>query len=368
MAVPLLDVQRQYQALKNEMDEAVLKVLAHGQYILGPEVRKLEEAVADLCGVRYGIGVASGTDALLLALRACGVGPGDEVITTDFSFFATAGTIARLGAKPVFVDIEPDTYNIDSGLIEEAITPQTKVIMPVHLFGQLADMEAIIDIARRHELNIVEDAAQSIGAMYQDRPAGSFGDYGCFSFYPSKNLGAIGDGGMIVTDRPDNDQHARILRVHGAEPKYYHKVIGYNSRLATIQAAALLVKLPHLEAWSKKRAEHAKKYDEAFAGIEAIKTPVVKDYTTFHIFNQYTIAVPNRDEVMTQLKEAGIGCEIYYPVPFHMQECFAYLDYRLDDFPISNKAADEVLSIPIYSEMTEAEQEEVIATLKRIVG
>jgi len=368
MAVPLLDVKRQYQALKAEMDEAVLRVLAQGQFILGPEVAQLEKAVAALSGVRFGIGVASGTDALLLALRACGVGPGDEVITTDFSFFATAGVVARLGARPVFVDIDPDTYNIDPDLIAAAVTPRTKAIMPVHLFGQPADMDPICALARRHGLAVIEDAAQSIGAAYKGRPAGSFGDYGCYSFYPSKNLGAIGDGGMIVTDRPENDQRVRILRVHGAEPKYFHKLVGYNSRLATIQAAALLVKLPRLEAWSKERAAHARIYDEAFAGIEAIRRPAVKEYTTFHIFNQYTIAVPNRDRVMEQLKAAGIGCEIYYPVPFHKQECFAYLGYRPGDFPISSKAADEVLSLPIYSEMTEAEQQEVIAAVRRILG
>ncbi|HPC10739.1 MAG TPA: DegT/DnrJ/EryC1/StrS family aminotransferase, partial [candidate division Zixibacteria bacterium] len=240
--------------------------------------------------------------------------------------------------------------------------------MPVHLFGQPADMDPICALARRHGLAVIEDAAQSIGAAYKGRPAGSFGDYGCYSFYPSKNLGAIGDGGMIVTDRPENDQRVRILRVHGAEPKYFHKLVGYNSRLATIQAAALLVKLPRLEAWSKERAAHARIYDEAFAGIEAIRRPAVKEYTTFHIFNQYTIAVPNRDRVMEQLKAAGIGCEIYYPVPFHKQECFAYLGYRPGDFPVSSKAADEVLSLPIYSEMTEAEQQEVIAAVRRILG
>ena len=276
MAVPLLDVTRQYKALKREMDEAVLGVLASGQYILGPEVTRLEEEIAHVSGVRYGIGVASGTDALLLALRACGVGPGDEVITTNFSFFATAGVVSRLGAEPVLVDIEPDTYNMDPTLIEDAITRRTKVIMPVHLFGQVAEMDPILDLARNYKLKVVEDAAQSIGAMYKGRPCGSFGDYGCYSFYPSKNLGAIGDGGLIVTDRPENNQAVRILRQHGAEPKYYHKLVGYNSRLASVQAAALRVKLPHLEGWSKRRIANAKRYDEAFADIKEIRTPVVK--------------------------------------------------------------------------------------------
>ncbi len=368
MAVPLLDVTRQYDALKDELETAVLHVLAEGKFILGPEVTQLEENIAKLCGVAHAVGVASGTDALLLALRAAGVGPGDEVITTNFSFFATAGTIARLGAKPVFVDIEPDSYNIDPNYIESAITDKTKVIMPVHLFGQMADMDPIMEIARAHNLVVVEDAAQAIGAEYKGRKAGSIGDFGCFSFYPSKNLGAGGDGGMIVTNSDENYELCRILRVHGAKPKYYHKIVGYNSRLATIQAAMLLVKLPHLQSWSEKRIAHAKIYDAAFRGIERLKTPVVKDYTTFHIFNQYTIGIPNRDKVMAQLKGAGIGCEIYYPVPFHRQECFAYLNYSPDDFPFSNIASSEVLSIPVYSELTPEEQQEVIEAVTRIVS
>ena len=368
MGVPLLDVNRQYRDLKAELDEAVLAVLAHGQFILGPETRKLEEEIAQLCRVGYGIGVASGTDALLLALKACGVGPGDEVITTDFSFFATAGVVSRLGAKPVLVDIEPDTYNIDPKLIEAAITDRTKVIIPVHLFGQVADMDPILEIARRHKIMVVEDAAQAIGAQYKGRPAGSMGEFGCFSFYPSKNLGAGGDGGLIVTDDEDRAELAQILRLHGARPKYYHKIIGFNSRLATIQAAMLLVKLPHLQLWSEKRIAHARIYDKAFAGSSSITTPVVRDYSTFHIFNQYTIAVPNRDDLMAKLREAGIGCEIYYPVPFHRQECFASLGHEPDEFPVSNKAAAEVLSLPIYSEMTEAEQQEVIKTVLQVMG
>ncbi len=368
MAVPLLDVNRQYAALKKEMDEAVLGVLEHGKFILGPEVEELETKIARLSGVSYGIGVASGTDALLVALRAAGVKRGDEVITTDFSFFATAGTVVRLGARPVLVDIEPDTYNIDPNLIESAITEKTKAIMPVHLFGQVADMDPIMEIAQRHNIAVVEDAAQAIGAEYKQRKSGSFGEFGCFSFYPSKNLGAIGDGGIVTTNDAERSDLARILRVHGAKPKYYHRLVGYNSRLATIQAAALLVKLPHLKAWSDKRIAHAAIYNEALSGIDAIRTPVVKDYATYHIFNQYTIAVPNRDEVMAKLKEAGIGCEIYYPVPFHLQECFRDLGYDSEEFPVSRKAAEEVLSIPIYPEMTEAEQQEVIDTLKKIVA
>ncbi|MFH1372892.1 MAG: DegT/DnrJ/EryC1/StrS family aminotransferase [bacterium] len=368
MAVPLLDLSRQYAYLKPELDAAAVNVLTHGKFILGPEVKKLEEEIAALCKVKYAIGVASGTDALLLALRAASVGPGDEVITTDFSFFATAGVIHRLGAKPIFVDIEPDTYNIDPNLIESAITPKTKVILPVHLFGQVADMDPIMAIAAKHGLKVVEDAAQAIGSEYKGRQAGSIGDYGCFSFFPSKNLGAGGDGGMVVTDDDANHDLVRILRVHGSKPKYYHKIVGYNSRLATMQAAILLVKLPHLRNWSEKRIEHARKYNEAFDGMSQLKRPVVKDYSTFHIYNQYTVAVPNRDEVLAKLQAAGIGCVIYYPVPFHVQECFAYLGYKPDDFPLSTKAAGEVLSIPIYPDMTDAEQDEVIDTIRKLVS
>ncbi len=368
MAVPLLDLKRQYAQLKPELDAAVINVLTHGQFILGPEVKRLEEEIAALCCVKHAVGVASGTDALLLALRACGVGPGDEVITTDFSFFATAGVVHRLGAKPVFVDIEADSYNINSHLVEAAVTPKTKAVMPVHLFGQMADMDPIMKTAQRHGLKVVEDAAQAIGAEYKGRPAGSIGDFGCFSFFPSKNLGAGGDGGITVTNDVDNYELVRILRVHGAKPKYQHEIIGYNSRLATMQAAILLVKLPHLRKWSKKRIEHAIKYNSAFTDLTTLKRPVVKDYTTFHIYNQYTISVPNRDEVQAKLQEAGIGCAIYYPVPFHRQECFAHLGHQPGEFPVANQTGAQVLSLPIYPELTEAEQEEVIETIKKVVS
>lgn len=367
MAVPLLDLARQYAYLKPEIDEAVIKVLTHGKFILGPEVAQLEKDIAALCQVKYANGVASGTDALLLALRACGVGLGDEVITTDFSFFATAGVIVRLGARPVFVDIEPDSYNIDPARIEAAITPKTKVIVPVHLYGQVADMDAILDIARRHKLKVVEDAAQAIGAEYKGRPAGSMGDFGCFSFFPSKNLGAGGDGGIIVCSDESLYEFTRILRVHGSKPKYYHKIVGYNSRLATIQAAILAVKLPHLREWSEKRIEHARIYDQAFKDVSRIKKPTVMDYASFHIYNQYTIAVSNRDKLRDGLRERGVGCEIYYPVPFHTQECFADLGYSSEDFPVTNEAAAQVLSIPIYPEMTSEEQTAVIDAIKSLV-
>jgi dTDP-4-amino-4,6-dideoxygalactose transaminase len=368
MAVPLLDLSRQYAYLKPELDKAVINVLTHGKFILGPEVAELEKQVAKLCTVGFATGVASGTDALLLALRAAGVEPGDEVITTNYSFFATAGVIHRLGAKPVFVDIEKDSYNIDPKLIEAAITDKTKVILPVHLYGQVADMDPIMEIARQHKLKVVEDAAQAIGSEYKGRKAGSIGDFGCFSFFPSKNLGAGGDGGMIVTDGEDEGNLTRWLRVHGAKRKYYHDMVGYNSRLATMQAAILLVKIAHLQKWSEARIAHAATYDKALAGLSGITTPVVKDYTTFHIYNQYTMACENREAVQEKLKAASIGNVVYYPVPFHRQPCFSYLGYSESDFPVSNKAAEQVLSVPVYPEMTDKEQAEVIDTIKSAVG
>jgi dTDP-4-amino-4,6-dideoxygalactose transaminase len=366
MPVPLLDLHRQYDTIKPEMDRAVLDVLEHGKFILGPEVKRLEREIAALCGVNHAIGTASGTDALLIALRAVGVKPGDEVITSNFSFFASAGVIARLGARPVFVDIEPDTYNIDPKLIEAAVTPRTKAVVPVHLFGQLADMDTIMEIARRRGIKVIEDAAQAIGSEYKGRKAGSIGDLGCFSFYPSKNLGGGGDGGMIVTNDDQAEKNCRSLRVHGENPKYFHHMIGYNSRLDTLQAAMLLVKFPHLRAWSEKRIEHARIYDAAFAGVPNLRVPVVRDYSTFHIFNQYTLASPRRDRIVEGLNHVGIGNCIYYPMPFHQQKCFAYLDHGPDDFPISSRAAVEVFSIPIFPEMTPAEQQEVIDTVRRL--
>lgn len=368
MAVPLLDLKRQYAQLKPEMDKAVLDVLAHCGFVLGPEVKKLEAELAALSEVKHGVGVASGTDALLIALRAVGVEPGDEVITTPFSFFATAGVISRLGARPVFVDIEADSYNIDPTLIEAAVTSKTKAIIPVHLFGQMADMDPILEIARRHKIAVIEDAAQAIGAKYKGKPAGSFGDLGCFSFYPSKNLGGAGDGGMIVTNNDKYAEACRSLRCHGESPKYYHHTVGYNSRLDTLQAAILLVKLPHLEAWSHARAEHARLYDEAFKGIADLKTPKVMAYSTFHIYNQYTLASPKRAQIEKGLQEAGIGHCIYYPLPFHRQVCFESLGYKEDAFPVANKAGNEVISIPISPEMTADEQQEVIRTIKQLVS
>jgi dTDP-4-amino-4,6-dideoxygalactose transaminase len=366
MAVPLLDLTRQYSYLKEKLDKAIIDVFTHTKFILGPEVAEFERKIAELCNVKYAIGVASGTDALLLSLRACDVKPGDEVITTNFSFFASAGVVSHLGAKPVFVDIEPDSYNIDPNQIEKLITPKTKAIVPVYLFGHMADMDPIMEIARKHNIKVVEDAAQAIGAEYKSRPAGSIGDLGCFSFFPSKNLGGSGDGGMIVTNDEKLYENCKMLRTHGEKPKYYHRIVGYNSRLDTLQAATLSVKLPYLREGSEKRLEHAKRYDEAFQEIDSITTPKVMDYSTFHIYNQYTLASPNRDKIMSGLEKAKIGCAIYYPVPFHKQDCFSYLGYKPDDFPISSKAADEVFSIPVYPELTVKEQDEVIATVIKL--
>lgn len=368
MAVPLLDLTRQYEYLKPAMNKAILDVFAHGQFILGPEVKAFEEACAKLSQVSYAIGVASGTDALLIALRACGVGPGDEVITSDFSFFASAGVVSRLGARPVFVDIEADSYNIDPRKIESAITKKTKAIVPVHLFGQMADMDPIMAIAQKHDLKVIEDGAQSIGAEYKGKPCGSCGDFGCLSFFPSKNLGGSGDGGMIVTKTEEANKACRMLRAHGESPKYYHKIVGYNSRLDTLQAATLSVKLPHLRKWSEQRIAHADRYDRELAGLKGITTPRRMPYSTFHIYNQYTLASPQRQKFIEGLQKAGIGVMIYYPVPFHKQECFANLGFQPKDFPNSARAANEVFSIPIYPEMTEAEQSEVIMTIKKIAA
>ncbi len=368
MAVPLLDLKRQYSYLKKELDAAILEVFRTELFILGPQVKELEQKVAEYCHAKYAIGVASGSDALLLSLRACDVNPGDEVITTNFSFFASAGVVSRLGAKPVFVDVEPDNYNINPELIEQAITPKTKAIVPVHLFGQMADMDAIMQIAEKHKVKVVEDAAQSIGAEYKNKLSGSIGDLGCFSFFPSKNLGGSGDGGMIVTNNEELYEKCRMLRMHGEKPKYYHRIVGYNSRLDTLQAATLLVKLPNLRNWSEKRIEHARRYDEAFKDVENIKTPSVMDYNTFHIYNQYTLASPKREKILAGLKEAEIGHAIYYPVPFHKQDCFADLGYKPEDFPVTNVVAEQVFSIPVYPELTEDEQSEVIETIKRLVS
>ncbi len=362
MAVPLIDITRQYEPIRKEIDDAIKRVVDHAGFILGPEVKTFEAEIASLCGVGHAMGVASGTDALLLALRACGVGPGTEVITSAFSFFASAGVISRLGARPVFVDIDPDTYNIDPSLIEDAITERTCVIMPIHLYGQSADMDPIMDVARKHSIKVVEDAAQAIGSKYKHRIAGSLGDIGCFSFFPTKNLGCAGDGGMVVTGNDEIADTIRILRTHGGRNDYLHEVIGYNSRLDTVQAAMLSVKLPHLAEWTEARRKNAAAYDEAFSDLP-LKTPVARDWA-YHIYNQYTLAVDDRDAFLDWLRGKEIGYKIYYPVPFHLQKCFEDLGYTLGDLPHCEKAAASVVSIPIFGEMTDAEQDEVISAVQ----
>jgi dTDP-4-amino-4,6-dideoxygalactose transaminase len=356
--VPLLDLKREYNLLKSDIDNAVLGVLARTQFINGPEVKQFENAVAEYCGCKYAIGVASGTDALLLSLRAAGVDPGSEVITTAFSFFATAGTIHNLGARPVFVDISADTFNLDVDQIEAKITSRTRAIMPVHLFGQCANMDAVMEIARRHGLMVIEDAAQSISAKYKGRMSGSIGDMGCYSFYPTKNLGAPGDGGLIVTNSDELNARLRRLKAHGASVKYYHEEVGYNSRLDTLHAAVLLAKLPHLDEWSAKRRANADFYTAKFRGSK-IKAPLPTK-EAYHIYNQYTITVDDRDGLKEHLKKQGIGFEIYYPVPLHLQECFRYLGYKQGDLPIAEHCAEHVISIPIYPQLTPEERQYVV--------
>lgn len=373
MAVPLLDLNAHHEPLKQEILAALEKTFQSNAFILGPDVGELEERVAAYCQAKYGIGVTSGTDALLLALMALGVGPEDEVITTPYSFFATAGVIVRLRAKPVFVDIDPHTYNIDPARISDAVTPKTKVIIPVHLYGQCADMAPIMDIARRHNLSIIEDAAQAIGSEYRDgHRSCSMGTIGCLSFFPSKNLGCLGDGGMAVTNDSELAERMRILRVHGSKPKYYHKLIGGNFRLDTIQAAVLNVKLNYLDGWTKRRQENAERYELLFRQSDVVQKGKVRlpeavyrsgGVKHYHIYNQFVLRAERRDDLVAHLKQKGIGTEIYYPVPFHLQECFRYLGHKQGDFPESERAANETIAIPIYPELTPAKQTEVVEAI-----
>ena len=372
MKVPLLDLKPQYRALKSELDAAILRVSESQYFILGPEVKVLEAACATYSGCRFGIGLSSGTDALLIALMALDIGAGDEVITSPYTFFATAGTIARVGARPVFVDIEPGDFNIAPAAIERAITPRTKAIIPVHLYGQVADMTRIMEIARRHGLRVIEDAAQAIGSEdAQGRRACSVGDIGCLSFFPTKNLGAFGDAGACVTNDAALAAKMFKLRVHGMEPKYYHELIGGNFRLDEIQAAVLNVKLPHLDAWSAARQRNATFYDAAFAraGLAPkVITPPPAPRGARHIYNQYCIRVQRRDELRTHLAAQGVGVEIYYPLPLHMQQCFAYLGHRPEDFPESLRASRETLALPIYPELTESQLQYVVDCIKGFFG
>jgi dTDP-4-amino-4,6-dideoxygalactose transaminase len=367
--IPMLDLKTQYASLAGEIESAVKTVLEGQQLILGPEVKELEKELAAYCQCEYAIGCASGSDALLLSLMAFGVGPGDEVVTTPFTFFATVGSVVRLGAKPVFVDIEPETFNMDVRQLASVVTERTRVIMPVHLFGQCVEMDAVMEIARRSGAAVIEDAAQAIGSEYKGRRAGSLGDIGAFSFYPSKNLGGAGDGGLMTTNRSEVAEELRTLRAHGAKRKYYHDCVGVNSRLDSLQAAILRVKFRYLETWEEGRRANAARYERLFfdaglVGDGRIILPVVAEGQR-HVFNQYVIRATKRDELRSYLATSGIGTEIYYPVPMHLQTCFADMGYRQGDFAEAEKAAAEVLAIPIYPELTLDDQAYIVSAIGR---
>jgi dTDP-4-amino-4,6-dideoxygalactose transaminase len=359
--IPILDLKAQYQSIKDEMDAAVLGVMASGYFVLGPNVKALEAEVAEYVGYQRGIGVASGTDALRLSLAALGIGPGDEVITTPFTFVATANTISHAGARPVFVDIDPRTFNIAPGAIEAAVTERTKAIVPVHLYGQPAEISAIMDIARRYKLYVIEDCAQAIGAEENGRRVGSFGDVACFSFYPTKNLGAYGDGGMVVTDDPEIAGRVDVLRRQGGKTKYYHEVLGFNSRLDEMQAALLRVKLGYLDGWQARRRRVAARYDELLGALDVV-TPFVRPGVT-HVYHQYTVRVPHRDELRQFLKERGISTMIYYPLPLHLQKLYHELGYVEGSLPTSEQAGREVLSLPMYPELTDEQIQAVVEAI-----
>jgi dTDP-4-amino-4,6-dideoxygalactose transaminase len=371
MKVPLLDLRAQYLAIKADVDAAVTEVIESQHFILGPKVEECEKAIAQYSGCSHAVGVSSGSDALLACLMAENIGPGDEVITTTYTFFATVGAIARLGAIPIFVDIDPETYNLDTTQIPSRVTNRTRAIIPVHLYGQMADMAAVMQVAEEYGLIVIEDAAQAIGAEHLGRRAGSIGHYGCFSFFPSKNLGAAGDGGMVVTNDAQRAEKLRCLRGHGSKPKYHHKIIGGNFRLDAIQAAIVSAKLAHLDDWTAARQRNAKRYDQLFAdaglttvthGSSPVTVPSV--VTDRHIFNQYVIRVPCRDQLQAELKQRGVGTEVYYPVPMHLQECFAYLGFGVGAFIESERAANETLALPVYPELIEQEVQYVVECIR----
>lgn len=356
--VPLLDLRAQYAIFRKEVGQAIERVLDSQYFILGEEVRAFEQRAAEYCGVRHAVGCASGSDALLLALLALEIGPGDEVITVPFTFFATAGAIVHAGAKPVFVDIEPGTFNMDAAQLERVLDrhPKARAILPVHLYGGCADMDAILDVARARGLAVIEDAAQAIGSEYKGRRAGGLGELGCFSFFPSKNLGAFGDGGMVTTNDDRLAERLRALRVHGSQTKYVYEWVGLNSRLDALQAAVLRVKIEYLDGWTEGRQRNAARYTQKFRELGAstslpMVTPSAAPYQTRHIYNQYTLLCPRRDELRQALAAQDIGTEIYYPLPLHLQKCFADLGYQAGDFPVSERCAREALSLPIYPEL-----------------
>ena len=368
-AVPLCDIAMQYRDHQDEIEDAVLGVLRSGQAILGPVVAAFEAEAAAYCRATHALGCGSGTDALLLALHALDIGPGDEVILPPFTFFATVGSVTRVGATPVFVDVDPDTYNIDPALIEAKITPRTRAIMPVHLFGRCAEMDAIWDIADRHGLYVIEDAAQSFGSDYRGRRCGSLGVISCFSFYPSKNLGTLGDAGMVTTNNPDLHQKMAALRNHGSEVKYYHKYVGWNARLDAVHAAILRVKLPHVDAWIEARRAAAGRYDSLIAaqGLDGFFERPALNPSGLHTFNQYVVRVAGgqRDALVQYLKAEGVGCEVYYPLPLHQQECLTHLGHRAGDFPVSEASAKSVLALPIFPEITAGQQARVVEVCRQ---
>lgn len=386
MKVPLLDLKLQYNSLKKELDEAVLKIAESQYFILGPEVEKMEKNLCSYLGCDYSIGVSSGTDALLVALMAIDIKPGDEIIVPDYSFFATAGVVARLNAVPVFADVDPVTFNLDPADFERKITSKTKAVIPVHLYGQSCDMISLIEIAAKKNIKVIEDAAQAIGVQYKDgRFVGTIGDIGCFSFFPSKNLGCFGDGGLVTTNNKELAEKIKLLRVHGGVEKYYHKIIGGNFRLDALQAAVISVKLPHLDVWSEARRRNAQLYSKLFieTGLAeeegrinfdernkillpqaAYKHEGVKNY---HIYNQFIIRVKKRNELKAFLTENNIGNEIYYPVPFHVQECFSFLGHKKGDFPVSESLADSTLALPVFPELTEEQIKYVVEKIREFL-
>lgn len=366
--IPSFDLTRQNAMLKDELMQVIAAIVEKGHFILGENVAEFEKEIAEFCGVRFGVGVANCSDALYLALLACGIGPGDEVITTPFTFFATAGAIARVGAKPVFCDIDPRTYNIDANKIEALITERTKAILPVHLYGQPADMDPIIAAAKKHGLYVIEDAAQAIGASYKGKPVGSLGDVACISFFPTKNLGAFGDAGMVVTDNPEIAERVQMLRVHGSKKKYYHEVLGCNSRLDELQAGILRAKLAHLPEWTARRRAIAAQYLELLGDTPQARSGLlrlpVEAPGMMHVYHQFTIATAERDRLQEHLKANGIGSAIYYPLPLHLQTVFRDLGYSAGDFPEAEQASREVLSLPMFPELTDEEVKRVVEVIK----
>jgi dTDP-4-amino-4,6-dideoxygalactose transaminase len=363
MKVPMLDLTEQYQSIKEEVNASMEDVMSNAHFILGSNVKQLEETVSNMSDIGFGVGVANGSDALHLSLLACGVEPGDEVIVPAFTFFATGGAVARIGAVPVFADIDPKTFNIDPDSIRKAITDKTKAIIPVHLYGQMADMEEISAIAKENNLAVVEDAAQAIGSKLNNVGVGQLGTTATYSFFPTKNLGAYGDGGMVVTKDEEIAEKLRVLRVHGSKPKYYHHVLGYNSRLDELHAAVLNIKVKYLNKWTEMRRENANYYSELIKTVDEVKTPYIAE-NSYHVFHQYTLRVEKRDELQKFLKENGIATMIYYPMPLHLQPVFGELGYKEGDLPVTEEACKEALSLPMFPELKREQQEYVVNKIK----